>query len=140
MLSKLNSPSTKGEAEEESEVIKAERTIKVTLTPVEVTDNNIRIKISKVKDISNKINIRIFSLKEAEGEDQMTKQAYNAITTKSMGTMNLNARICKQINFQEEHMCQIIREKPKEVCFSHATRLNNNLKISGCWIVDATIT
>ena len=53
-------------------------------------NNNIRIKISKVKD-NNKINIRISSLKEAEGEDQMRNQAYNAITAKSMGTMNLNA-------------------------------------------------
>jgi hypothetical protein len=58
---------------------------------VEVTNNSIRIKISKVKDISNKINIRISSLKEAEGEDQMRNQVYNAITAKSMGTMDLNA-------------------------------------------------
>ena len=91
MLSKLNSPSTEGEAEEEVEVTKEEGAIQVTLIPVEVTDNNIQIRISKVKDINNKINIRISSLKEAEGEDQMTNQAYNAITTKSTGTMNLNA-------------------------------------------------
>jgi hypothetical protein len=140
MLSKLNSPSAEGEAEEEAEVTKEEGAIKVTLTPVEVTDNSIRIKISKVKDNNNKINIRISSLKEAEGEDQMTNQAYNAITAKSMGTMNLNAGRSKQIISQAEHMCQITREKTQEVCFSHATRLKNNLKISGCWTVDATIT
>jgi len=132
MLSKLNSPSTEGEAEEEAEVTKEEGAIKVSLTPVEVTDNNIRIKISEVNDNNNKINIRISSLKEAEREDQMTKQAYNGITAKSMGTMNLNAEGSKQINSQVEHMCQIIREKPQEVCFSHATRLKNNLKVSGC--------
>jgi hypothetical protein len=140
MLSKLNSPSAKGEAEEEAEVTKEEGAIKVTLIAVEVIDNNIRIKISKVKDINNKINIRISSLKEAEGEDQMRNQVYNAITTRSMGTMNLNAERSKQINSQAEHMCQIIREKPQEVCFSHAIRLKNNLKISGCWTVDAAIT
>jgi hypothetical protein len=98
ILSKLNSPLVEGEAEEEEEVTKEEGAIKVTLTLVEVTDNNIRIKISKVKDISNKINIKISSLKEAEGEDQMTKQAYNVITAKSMGTMNLNAGRSKQIS------------------------------------------
>ena len=140
MLSKLNSPSAKGEAEEEAEVTKEEGAIKVTLTPVEVTNNNIRIKIFKVKDNNNKINIRISSLKEAEGEDQMTKQAYNAITAKSMGTMNLNAGRSKHISSQAEHMCQITREKTQEVCFSHVTRLNNNLKISSCWTVDAAIT
>ena len=91
MPSKLNSPLAKGEAEEEAEVNKEEGAIKITLIPLEVTDNSIRIKISKVKGNNNIINIRISSLKEAEGEDQMTKQAYNAITAKSMGTMNLNA-------------------------------------------------
>jgi hypothetical protein len=70
----------------------------------------------------------------------MTNQAYNAITAKSMGTMNLNAGRSKQISSQAEHMSQIIQEKPQKVCFSHATRLKNNLKISGCWTVDATIT
>ena len=98
MLSKLNSPSGEREAEEEAEVTKEEGAIKVTLTPVEVIDNSIRIKISKVKDNNNKINIRISSLKEAEGEDQMRNQAYNSITTKSMGTMNLNAGRSKQIS------------------------------------------
>ena len=88
----------------------------------------------------NKTRIGISILKEAEGEDQMIKQAYNAITTKSMGTMNLNAGRSKQISSQAEHMCQITREKTQDVCFFHATRLKNNLKISGCWIVDATIT
>jgi hypothetical protein len=140
MPSKLNSPSSKGEAEEEAEVTKEEGAIKITLIPLEVTDNNFRIKISKVKNNNNKINIRISSLKEVEGEDQMTKQAYNAIIAKSMGTMNLNAGRSKQINSQVEHMCQITWEKTQEVCFSHATRLNINLKISGCWTVDATIT
>ena len=140
MLSKLNSPSAEGEAEEEAEVTKEEGAIKVSLTPVEVTDNNIRIKISKVNDNNNKINIRISSLKEAEGDDQMKKQAYNAITTKRMGTMNLNVGRSKQISSQARQMCQIIQEKPQEVCFSHAIRLKNNLKISGCWTVDAAIT
>jgi hypothetical protein len=140
MLSKLNSPSTEGEAEEEAEVTQEEGAITVTLTPVEVIDNSIQIKISKVKDNNNIINIRIFSLKEEEGEDQMRNQAYNAITAKSMDTMNLNAGRSKQISSQAEHMCQITREKTQEVCFFHATRLNNNLKISSCWTVDAAIT
>jgi hypothetical protein len=138
MLSKLNFPSVEGEAEEEEEVTKEEGAIKVTLTPVEVTDNSIRIKISKVKD-NNKINIRISSLNEVEGEYQMRNQAYNAITGKSMGTINLNARRSKNINSEEEHMCQITWEKTQEVCFFRATRLNKNLKISGCWTMDATI-
>jgi hypothetical protein len=140
MLSKLNSPSAEGKAKEEAEVTKEEGAINVILTPMEVTNNNIQIKISKVKDNNNKINIRISSLKEAEGEDQMRNQAYNAITAKSMGTMNLNVGRSKQIISQAEHMCQIIRETPQEVCFSHATRLKNNLKIFGCWTMDATIT
>jgi hypothetical protein len=89
-----------GEAEEETKVTKEEGAIKVTLTPVEAIDNSIRIKISKVKDNNNKINIRISSLKEVEGEDQMKKQSYNAITAKSKGTMNLNAGRSKQINPQ----------------------------------------
>ena len=105
MLSKLSSPSAEGEAEEEAEVTKEEGLITVTLTPVEVIDNSIRRKISKVKDNNNKINIRISSLKEAEGEDHMRNQAFDAITTKSMGTMNLNAGRSKQINSQAEHMC-----------------------------------
>jgi hypothetical protein len=132
MLSKLNSPLVEGEVEEEAEVTKEEGAIKLTLTPVEVTDNSIRIKISKVKGNNNKINIRISSLKEAEGEDQMINKAFNAITTKSMGTMNLNARRSKQIISQVEHMCQITREKTQEVCFFRVTTLNNNLKIYGC--------
>jgi hypothetical protein len=140
ILSKLNSPSAEGEAEEEGEVTKEEEAIKITLIPLEEIDNNIQITISKVKDKNIKITIRISSLKEAEGEDQMRNQAYNAITTKSMGTMNLNAGRSKQIISHEEHMCQIIWETPQEVCFSHATRLKNNLKISGCWTVDAAIT
>jgi hypothetical protein len=105
---------------------------------VEVTNNRTRIKFSKVTD--NIVRIRVSKLKEAEGEDQMTNQAYNDITAKSMGTMNLNAGRSKHTISQAENMCQIIREKPQEVCFSHATRLKNNLKISGCWTVDATIT
>ena len=108
MLSKLNSPSAEGEVKEEAEVTKEEGAIKVTLTLVEVTDNSIRIKIPKVKDNNNKINIRLSSLKEVEGEDQLRNQAYNAITVRSMGTMNLNAGRSKQISSQVEHMCQII--------------------------------
>ena len=85
---------------------------------MDVIDNKVSIKISKVTD--NNTRIIISSLKEAEGEDQMTNQAYNAITAKNMGTMNLNAGRSKHIIFQAEHMCQIIREKPQKVCFSHA--------------------
>jgi hypothetical protein len=77
MPSKLNSPSVEGEVEEEAEATKDEAVLQVTNTQVEVTDNITKIRLS--------------SLKEAEGEDQMTNQAYNAITAKSMGTMNLNA-------------------------------------------------
>jgi hypothetical protein len=129
MPSKLSSHSKEGKAEDE---VKEEGTIKVTLIPVEEIDNNIPLRTSKVKEINNTINIRISSLKEAEGEGLMTKPAYNAITAKSMGTMNLNAGRSRQINSQEEHMCQVIWETPQEVCFSHAIKLNNNLKISGC--------
>jgi hypothetical protein len=106
MPSKLNSRSTEREAEEEAEVIKDERLLQVTNTQVEVTDNRTRIKISKVTD--NSTRIKIFIPKEVEGEDQMTNQAYNAITAKSMGTMNLNAGRSKKISSQAEHMCQII--------------------------------
>ena len=70
----------------------------------------------------------------------MRNQEYNAITAKSMGTMNLNAGRSKQISSQAEHICQITREKTQQVCFFRATRLKNNLKISGCWTVDAAIT
>jgi hypothetical protein len=70
----------------------------------------------------------------------MTNQAYNAITAKSLDTMNLNAGRSKQISSQAEHMSQIIQEKPQKVCFSHVTRLKNNINISGCWTVDAAIT
>jgi hypothetical protein len=64
--SKFNSHSEEGKAEEE---VEEEGTIKVTLIPVEGTDNNFQIRISTVKEINNKTNIRISSLKEAEGED-----------------------------------------------------------------------
>ena len=140
MISKLNSPLAEGEAEEEAEVTKEEGEINITLIPLEVTDNNIQIRISKVKEINNKINIKISSLKEVEGEDQMKNPTYNAITAKSMGTMNLNDGRSKQIISQANLMCQIIWEKPQEVCFSHGTSLMNNPKIYGCWIVDAAIT
>ena len=70
----------------------------------------------------------------------MTNPAYNTITAKSMGTMNLNAGKSKQISSQVEHMCQITREKTQEVCFFHASKLKNNLKTSSCWTVDAAIT
>jgi hypothetical protein len=73
-----------------------------------------------------------FHPQRGRGRSQMTKQAYNAITAKSMGTMNLNAGRSRQISSQTEHLCQIIWETPQEVCFSHATKLNNNLKISCC--------
>jgi hypothetical protein len=98
MPSKLNSPSAEGEAEEEVEVIKEEGEVQVTITQTKVTDNRTRIIISKVTN--NRTRIRISSLKEAEGEDQMTNQAYNAITAKSLDTMNLNAGGSKQIKSQ----------------------------------------
>jgi hypothetical protein len=81
-----------------------------------------------------------FQPQRGRGRRSNEKKAYNAITAKSMGTMNLNAGRNRQINSQAEHMCQITREKNQEVCFFRATRLKNNLKISGCWTVDATIT
>ena len=126
MPSKLNSPSAERKAEEEAKVTKDEGVLQVSNTQVEVTDNNTKIRLS--------------SLKEAEGEDQMTNQAYNVITAKNMGTMNLNAGRSRKIISQAEHMCQIIQEKSQKVCFSHATSLTNNPKISGCWTVDAAIT
>ena len=101
MPSKLSSHSEEGKAEEE---VEEEGTIKVTLIPVEGTDNDIPIRISKVKDINHNINIRTSSLTEEEGEVLMTKLTYNAITAKSMGTMNLNAGRSRQINSQAEHM------------------------------------
>ena len=100
MPSKLSSHSKEGKAEEE---VEEEGTIKVTLILEEI-DNNIQITISKVTEINNKINIRIFSLKEAEGEGQMTNQAFNAIIAKSMGTMNLNAGRRRKISSQAKHM------------------------------------
>jgi hypothetical protein len=83
MPSKLNYLSTEGEAEEEAEVTKEEGAVQVTLTQVEDTDNRTRIKISKVTD--NRIRIRVSNLNEVEGEDEMTNQAYNAITAKNFG-------------------------------------------------------
>ena len=106
--SRLNSDSEEGKAEEE---VEEEGTLRVTLITREEIDNNIPLRTSKVKEINNNINIRISSLKEAEGEGLMTKLAYNAITTKSMGTMNLNARRSKQIRSWAKHMCQITRDK-----------------------------
>jgi hypothetical protein len=70
----------------------------------------------------------------------MTKQAYNSNTAKSIGTMNLNVGKRRHIDSQVENMSQIMKEKPHNVCFSHAIILKNNTKISCCWIVDATIT
>jgi len=70
----------------------------------------------------------------------MTNQTYNVITSKSMGIMNLNSERSKQISSQAEHMSQIMKEKPQMVCFSHATKLKNNIKIYGCWTMVATIT
>jgi hypothetical protein len=97
MPSKLNYLSTEGEAEEEAEVTKEEGAVQVTLTQVEDTDNRTRIKISKVTD--NRIRIRVSNLIEVEGEDEMTNQAYNAITAKILDTMNLNAGSNTQISF-----------------------------------------
>ena len=114
MPSRLNSSSIEGEAE----VIKEEGEVQVRISQVKVTDIKTRIKIS--------------SLKEAEGEDQIIKQAYNSTTAKSLGNMDLNAERRKNIDTQAEHMCQIMKEKPQMECFSHATRLKNNPKISGC--------
>ena len=137
MPSNLNSHSEEGKAEEEAE---EEGTIRVTLIPVVEIDNNFPIQISKITEIHNQINIRISSLKEAEGEGRMTNPAFNVFIAKSMGTMNLNAGRSRQISSQAEHMCQTTQEKTQEVCFSHATKLNNNLKISGCWTVVGAIT
>jgi hypothetical protein len=79
-----------------------------------------------------KIRIRISSLKEVEGGDPLTKQAYNAITAKSIGTMNLNAGRSKQINTQAEHISQIMKKTPLMGCFSHVTKLKKNIRTSGC--------
>jgi hypothetical protein len=130
MPSRLNSPSAEGEAEAEAEVefTKEEGEFQVTITQMKVTDNKTGIRISKVTD--NRTRIRISILKEAEGEDQMTNQTYNANNAKSMGVMDLNAGRSKQINSWAEHMSQIMKEKPQMVCLSHATRLKNNTKIS----------
>jgi hypothetical protein len=76
MLSRLNSLSVEGEAEAEKEITKEEGEVQAIITEVKVTHIKPRIIIS--------------NLKESKGEDQMKKQAYNAITTKSMGTMKLN--------------------------------------------------
>jgi hypothetical protein len=108
MPSRLNSPSTEGEAE--AEVIKEEGKVQVTIIQMKVTDNRVKIKISKVTDNRTRIGISI--LKEAEGEDQMTNQAYNVINAKSMGTINMNSGRSKKINSQAEHMYQIMKEKP----------------------------
>jgi hypothetical protein len=70
----------------------------------------------------------------------MTNQTYNVITSKIMGIMILNYGRSKQINSQAEHMSQIMKEKPQMVCFSHATKLKNNIKIYGCWTMVAIIT
>ena len=86
MPSRLNSPSAEGELEEEVEVTEEEGEVQVTITQVKVRYNKTRIGIS--------------SLKEAEGEDQMTKKTCNATTAKSVGTMDLNARRNKRINTQ----------------------------------------
>jgi hypothetical protein len=137
MPSNLNSHLEEGKAEEE---IEEEGTTIVTLIPVEEIDNNIPLRTSKITKINNKITIRISSLKEAEGEGRMKNPTFNVFIEKSMGTMNLNVGRRRQINSEAENMCQITREKTQEVCFSHATKLNNNLKISSCWTVDVAIT
>jgi hypothetical protein len=106
MPSRLNSPSTEGEEEAETEVTKEEGEFQVTITQVNFTNNITKIRISKVTDNINRIKISI--LKEAEGEDQITNKTYNCITTKSMGTMDLNVERRKKINSWVEHMSQII--------------------------------
>jgi hypothetical protein len=122
MPSRLNSLSAEGEAKAEVEVTKEEGEFQVTITQVKVPDIQTRIRIS--------------ILKEAEGGDQMKKQAYNTTTSKSIGTMGRR----KKITTQAEHMSQIMKEKPQMVCFSHATRLKNNTKTFGCWTMDVAIT
>jgi hypothetical protein len=92
-----------------------------------------------VKVTPIKKGIRITSLKEAEAVDQMTNQAYNVITAKSMDTMNLNVGRSRKINTQAEHMSQIMKETPLVGCFIPVTKLKNNNRISSCWTVDATI-
>jgi hypothetical protein len=79
--------------------------------------------ITQVKVTHIKIKIKISILEEAEGGDPMTKQAYNVITAKSMGTMNLNVERSNKINTQEEHMSQIMKETPQMGCFYHVTKL-----------------
>jgi hypothetical protein len=96
MPSRINSPSIEGESEEWAKVTEEEGEVQVTITQVKVTNNITKIKISKVTH--NRTKIRTSNLKEAEGEDQMTNQAYNVITVRSLGTMNLNAGRSKQIN------------------------------------------
>jgi hypothetical protein len=130
MPSRLNSPSAEGEAE----IIEEEGEFQVTITQVKVIDNITRIKISKI--IYNITRIRTSSLKEEYGGDQMTNLTYNAITVRILGTMNLNVGRIKQIISQIDHMSQIMKEKPQMVCFSHATRLKNNIHIFGRWIMD----
>jgi hypothetical protein len=88
----------------------------------------------------NITRIKTSNLKDAEGEYQMTNPTYNDITEKNLDTMNLNAGRSKQISSQAEHIYHIMKEKPQKVCFSHATILKNNIKIFGCWTMDATIT
>jgi len=54
--------------------------------------------------------------------------------------MNLNVGINTQFITQEEHMSQIMKEKPQMGCFSFTTSLKNNKRTSGCWKVEETIT
>jgi hypothetical protein len=87
--------------------------------------------------IQNSLDDLIFS--KIIGVVPMTNQAYNAITTKSMDTMNLNVGRSRLINTQAEHMSQFMKETPLVGCFFPVTRLKNNTRICGCWTVDATI-
>jgi hypothetical protein len=84
-----------------------------------------------VKVTHIEIIIRIFSLKETQGGDRVRKRAYNAITTKGMGTMNLNGGRSKKINIQAEPVSQIMKETPQMGCFPHVTKLKNNTRTSG---------
>jgi hypothetical protein len=90
---------SRGRGRGRGRVTKEEGEVQVTITQVKVTDNKTRIRISKVTD--NRTRIIISSLKEAEGEDQMKNQTYNAITAKIMGTMNLNVGRSKQSSLRQ---------------------------------------
>jgi hypothetical protein len=125
MPSKLNSPSAEGEAEAEVEVTEEEG---------EVQAINTQVKVTPIKK-----GIRITSLKEAEGGDPMTNQAYNVITAKSMDTMNLNAGRSRQINTQAKAHVSNHEGDTSGGMFLSCNKIEEQHRISGCWTVDATI-